>query len=627
MIKLWAFLAPRLSAMQAYVRFAYQILIAPWPHFLIFLIVIAVVGALMPLGHIAAISQLIDTLSTNRNVAPVEETVSVLELLQPYLPWLLLLCAMILLERIIYYEPFHQYLAARTNEHIREHFDALFFKKVLAAPLKQFESTTYYDQLKLARAMIDDNIASRLLQIQTVVAMLGSSFIIIGSLAAVHWALLIPMLPGSFLLLQRHIRRARQVVAITDAQTTRQRRQLYWRNLLTQREYAAEVRLFGLSQHIIVSWRNITDQLLQETAAVRQHGKRRDIGIALITVGLNCSVLLGLILAARADLLSIGTLLALIVLMQQYLDHLDRIGLRLGRLQGFFRKLHNAGTFLALKDDVVEGMTPAPRITNDGIRFTNVSFTYPESARPTLKDINVHIQPGERIALVGENGAGKSTFVRLLLGLYHPTKGHITIDGIDLKTIAPSSWCEKVSAVMQDFTRYAVTVRENIGFGRLAALGDVSSIRAAANQSGASEMIEQLPEGYETLLGREFVGGHDLSGGQWQKLAIARAYLRDSAVLVLDEPASALDALAERDVYRQFLDLSAGKTVVLISHRLGSARLADRIIFMHAGQIQEIGTHEELMAKRGYYATLYELQAVWYREQTGEETTQQQLSR
>jgi ATP-binding cassette subfamily B protein len=230
-----------------------------------------------------------------------------------------------------------------------------------------------------------------------------------------------------------------------------------------------------------------------------------------------------------------------------------------------------------------------------------------------LDGIDLAIRPGERIALVGENGAGKSTLVKLLLGLYQPTAGRISADGIDLRSMAPQAWRATVGAVFQDYMRYSMTVRENVGFGRLEKLDDLCAIEDAVRSSSAEETVRALPVGYETLLGKEFEGGQDLSQGQWQKLAIARAYLRDAEILVLDEPASALDALAELEIYRQFVKLAEGKAVLLISHRLGSARLADRILFLQQGRIVQEGTHDELMAAGGPYAELYAMQAEWYR--------------
>ncbi|HEY3236517.1 MAG TPA: ATP-binding cassette domain-containing protein [Polyangiaceae bacterium] len=231
--------------------------------------------------------------------------------------------------------------------------------------------------------------------------------------------------------------------------------------------------------------------------------------------------------------------------------------------------------------------------------------------------MNLHVQPGERIALVGENGAGKSTLARLLLGLYRPTQGRILVDGVDLADIDPLAWRKQAAAVFQEFVRYQLTARENIGLADVRALAHDDQIIAAARTSGAHAFIEMLPAAYDTLLGKGFEGARELSVGQWQKLALARSYLRSARVLVLDEPTAALDALAEMEVYRQFSIASKGRTVILISHRLGSARLADRIVFLEQGRVVQCGSHDELLTRGGAYADLYALQAEWYRETPG----------
>jgi ATP-binding cassette subfamily B protein len=297
--------------------------------------------------------------------------------------------------------------------------------------------------------------------------------------------------------------------------------------------------------------------------------------------------------------------------IQQFLDLIQNFS-RIDKIHHVVAELTAIPTFLALEGDEPRAGAAAPQLQSDGIRFCQVQFTYPGGQRPAIEGIDLHIRPGERIALVGENGAGKSTLARLLLGLYRPTAGEILVEGADLQSIDPAAWRAQAAAVFQDYMRYTSSARENIGYGHIERLGDDMAIVAAAQQSGASAVVAQLPQGYATLLGKEFEGGVDLSGGQWQTFAIARAYLRDAAVLVLDEPAAALDALAEQEVYRQFLSMSAGKTVLLISHRLGAARLADRILVLQRGRIAEAGTHAELLAAGGHYAQLYRLQAAWY---------------
>ena len=230
------------------------------------------------------------------------------------------------------------------------------------------------------------------------------------------------------------------------------------------------------------------------------------------------------------------------------------------------------------------------------IGFSGLSFAYPGSETMVLDELDLTIAPAERVALVGRNGAGKSTLARLLLGLYRPTSGSIRVGGIDLRDIDPADWRSRVAAVFQDYFRFELTARENIGFGDLPRMSERPAVESAAVKGGASGFVGALPKGYDTMLGRSFdEAGQDISAGQWQRLASARAYFREASVLVLDEPTAALDAKAEVEVYRRFRDMSEGKSVLLISHRLGSARLADRIVFLEGGRIVEQGTHDELM--------------------------------
>ncbi len=248
------------------------------------------------------------------------------------------------------------------------------------------------------------------------------------------------------------------------------------------------------------------------------------------------------------------------------------------------------------------------------VHFEGVSFTYPGGDSAVLDRVDLSLRPGERVALVGRNGAGKSTFAKLLLGLYQPTSGSIIVDGQMLAEIELSEWRRNVASVFQDYMRFELTVRENVGFGDLRRIDEPAHVEAATAMAGAGDFVATLPNRYETVLGRAFdENGQDVSAGQWQRLASARAYFRDASVLVLDEPTAALDAKAEVEVYRRFRDMSQGKSVLLISHRLGSARLADRIVFLEGGRITEEGTHDELMSRGGQYSRLYSVQAEWYR--------------
>ena len=248
-----------------------------------------------------------------------------------------------------------------------------------------------------------------------------------------------------------------------------------------------------------------------------------------------------------------------------------------------------------------------------GIEFRDIGFRYPDSEEWALRGVNLIIRPGEKIALVGHNGAGKTTLIKLLSRLYDPTEGSILIDGIDIRDLDPLELQQRIGVIFQDFVRYHLPVRENIGFGQIDAMDDVERIAAAARKSGAQAVVEELPEGYETMLGRWFHDGHELSLGQWQKVALARAFMRDAEILVLDEPTASVDARAEYEIFQNFKALTEGKMAILISHRFSTVRMADRIAVIQEGRIAELGTHDELLSRAGTYAELFSMQAEGYR--------------
>ncbi|MGH9433728.1 MAG: ABC transporter ATP-binding protein, partial [Terriglobia bacterium] len=271
--------------------------------------------------------------------------------------------------------------------------------------------------------------------------------------------------------------------------------------------------------------------------------------------------------------------------------------------------------FFAMRPTVTSkpNALPAPRPIRHGFEFRDVSFVYPGTSRLVLKGLNFRLEPGERIALIGENGQGKTTIVKLLTRLYDPSGGQILLDGFDLREYKLEDLCSQIAVIFQDFMRYDLTAAENIAVGQIQEQENRPRIEAAARKSLAHKVVSRLPSGYEQMLGRRFEGGVDLSGGEWQKMALARAYLRDAQVLILDEPTAALDARAEHEVFERFAELTAGKMALLISHRFSTVRMADRILVLENGKIAEDGNHAQLVAQGGRYSEMFELQAANYR--------------
>jgi ATP-binding cassette, subfamily B, bacterial len=256
---------------------------------------------------------------------------------------------------------------------------------------------------------------------------------------------------------------------------------------------------------------------------------------------------------------------------------------------------------------------PAPRPIRRGFEFRNVSFRYPGGGRLVLNQLNFHLRPGERVALIGENGEGKTTIVKLLTRLYDPAEGQVLLDGVDLREYNLEDLYREVGVIFQDFMRYEMTARENIAVGRIELIDNLPLLQQSAHKSLADDVVAKLPAGYEQMLGRRFDGGVDLSGGEWQKVALARAYLRDAQVLILDEPTSALDARSEYEVFQRFAELTEGKMALFISHRFSTVRMADRIVVLENGRIAEEGDHDALTQLGGRYAEMFELQAASYR--------------
>lgn len=437
------------------------------------------------------------------------------------------------------------------------------------------------------------------------------------------------------------IRQSRMFMAFTYGETPEERRAGYVNRTLTGRSEQKEMRLFGLHAPLTGRWRRMR-QVLRERLLEQ---RKRQVIVSVPVTGFHVAVAVGVagILAFLLGdrVLTPGRFVALFQGVGDMLRTGGSLGFSSRELQARSSEVGYVREFFDQQDSNVPGReatdgtshaAPFPRPLREGLVVDNVHFTYPatasgEATPPVLQGVSFHLAPGERVALVGDNGAGKSTLARILLGLYAPTAGRVAADCLDYAEIDPASMRDAVSAAFQDFSRFEFTLGQSIGIGTLDRLAktpdpdhspslprpDMAVVAGAAKRAGADELAKRLPRGYDTPIGHVLDGGQGLSGGEWQRIAIARAFTRNPELLILDEPAAALDAMAEAALYRQFAGLLEGRTALLISHRLGSARMADRILVLRRGHIVEDGCHDDLLARGGVYAGMWEKQAQWYR--------------
>lgn len=493
--------------------------------------------------------------------------------------------------------------------------DARLLEKAGRAPLIHLETSDFFNQFQRARDGLRRNIFMVIEGTQRLAVHLISVITVLGALATAHWAAPLALLAAGIpvWIIRRKV--ADDYLKIWFEQTEPQRRARYFYDVLTRRQAAQEIRLFTLAGELLTRWRDSAWTTMRERVRLTDRTARLD-AVAGVTVAIGFAAAVTILgLAAVAGSLTIGAFAAAVKVTQDMQGHLVEAIWQFGGLR---RSAGFAFDFWVFFDtpDQPESGDPATASSAGGppvaVNCSGLSFTYPGSERPAVSDVTCQVAPGELIALVGENGAGKSTLVKLLMGLYPATAGTLTLDGVDPYSPEGAAVRRRIAPVFQDFARYSVAAGENIGVGDAACVTDQARVEAAAAGSGASDVVAGLSKGYDTILGREWEGGAELSGGQWQKIAIARGYMRDAGLLVLDEPTAALDPLAELEVFRRFKQLVKGRTGFLISHRLGAARLADRVFVLKEGQLVETGTHDELMALGGEYAALFKAQAGWY---------------
>jgi ATP-binding cassette subfamily B protein len=480
--------------------------------------------------------------------------------------------------------------------------------------LTSYEDPVFYDKLERARVQGTDRIAmiqsvGRLIQQVITTASLAAGIVLYSPwLLIALIACVVPAFLG-----ETHF--AFLGYSLSFQQTPARREMEYLRVVGGSKESAKELKLFGLGPFLVDRYRKLSDELHYQTVNL---ARRRLLVGALLTI-LGTIGYYGtytfVIYRTVIGVIGLGTMTFLAGAIAGASSNIQLVFSTFSSIADQAMFITDLLDFFAVKPTVYSkpNALPAPRPIRQGFEFRNVSFAYPGQVRSVLSNINFKIGPRERIALVGENGEGKTTIVKLLTRLYDVTSGQILLDGIDIREYDLEDLWREIGVIFQDFMRYDLTASENIAVGRIEERKNPFRIRAAALKSLAEPVVRKFPKGYDQILGCRFEGGMDISGGEWQKMALARAYLRDAQLLILDEPTAALDARSEHEVFQRFAELTSGKMSLLISHRFSTVRMADRILVIEKGCIAEEGPHDQLLERGGRYAEMFELQAANYR--------------
>jgi ATP-binding cassette subfamily B protein len=509
----------------------------------------------------------------------------------------------------------NSFLSERLSLKVLDHLSDILHKKSIEVDLEYYENPDYYDTLHRAqRGAIHKPTSAfnnSILLLQNLLSMIGMMAILISFHWIVIFIVFVAVIPGLvFRLFFSH-----RLFSWDRSTTAAQRHAYYYNYLLTGDVNAKEIRLFQLGPLFIKRFHDVRLDLRTEKLTISRKRSFAEILSQFVTVFTIYGSFGFMAWRAIYGYITLGDLIMYYQAFQRGLNYFANLLKSAAAVYEDTLYLSNLFEFLNLQPRIIGPEKPVPMFKKleSGITLANVSFVYPSTHRRVLNDISVNIKPGEHVALVGRNGAGKSTLIKLICRLYDPAIGTIQMDGIDIQQFDVDKLRQQISVVFQDFVRYHLRVKDNVWFGNIQLDEQSDLIQQSAMSAGIDSVIQNLPHQYDSILGKMFEHGSELSVGEWQKIALARAFLRDAQIIILDEPTSAMDARAEFEIFEKFKALAHGKTAFLISHRLSTAKLADRILVLEQGRIVEDGSHDTLMKRDGVYSKMFALQSQYYK--------------